>query len=590
MVQQTNDDWIEALVESGPGCWNVQQPLYDRVRALPEAERKEGLLRLVADVAALVLEPTDRVPLRPRVPSIQRPVDEITSDELDELERIVNRAPADLRARIHDVVWAHRRGEELGHAVVRAYCDAARELAHGGVDVLDTPASRLERAQHVARMMRWREGDDETRALLLELLRDPSLRPEHHLGLAEIASAFGPSVATEAAELIEGIGTLALAANERREAADWDWARRALQVAADAFVAAGDLEKARLVRLRRAESFLQHAAWLEARPGTTGFMRAALVEDAVHAFRRANADRDVIEAAVRQLRAVQKASTAEFKTVLSETIDIREEATAAIRAVSGKSFRDALHALVRLHRPPPVQGLREHAAEAASTFVVQFLIPVRRIDAEGRTVATQSVAIDDRSDAALRPSMLEHAALTRKLAVEALIIPAVQRIALEHSATFSEWTAVLEDCHLVQPARAQSLATGLRAGLHFDQLVAVPVLVPQLEHLLRLIVLSRGGITVAMAEDSTQKEVMISSLLAKKELADALGADWVFDLTALLVDAGTGNLRNTIAHGMLDDRGIYGVDGFYLWYTVLRMLLLMRMSKLEPDGVPDTTA
>jgi hypothetical protein len=187
-------------------------------------------------------------------------------------------------------------------------------------------------------------------------------------------------------------------------------------------------------------------------------------------------------------------------------------------------------------------------------------MPVRRLDQHGRTVAVENASRRDDGTDALLPTMRQHAAVARNFAVIGAILPALQRIALEHGGTLRDWQDLLAEQPLAVPPRIRSLSVGLQAGLQTEMLVAVPVLVPQLEHLLRLIVKSRGGMTTSLADDGTQKEVLLQALLGKPELSDAIGADTVFDLEGLLIDQATGNLRNLFAHGMLDDGDFFRTD------------------------------
>lgn len=582
----TTPNWINDIAGAGAGCWDLAEHLRTRIRSHEEIDAQVELLEAIA---GFILEPVARAPLRARIPSAQIGIDALNDAALEWLDAIAPQLPIDLRTRVCDVLWIRRRGgEERGHAVVRSYCEAAVALRDAGALRPDTPASRIARGRAVAVRMKWDDGLDLTHETFMSLLRSAATLAPHRLGLAQIAPEFGREAAREAAELMERLAEEELAAIALRPAANWDWPRRALEVAADDFDAAQLPDRARAARLRRAGTFVEHAEWLTKIPGVSTMLRTMLLEDAVLALRRAGAGRELIDRVHRDLRELQHRARDEFAAGEPIKYDVTDVALEAIDRVKGRSFRDALAALARLSRPTPIAQLREFARQSADTFIAQRIMPVRKIAPDGRTVAAHVPPDDHLSDQALLPTMLEHLQVSRLVAARGVVMPACYRIALEHPATVDDWTELLRGCPLVQPGHLHSLAKGLHAGFHFDLLVAVPVLLPQMEHLLRLIVASRGGLTTTLRDDRTQQEHLLKAILEKKELADAIGEDEVFGLKALLIDQGTGNLRNDVLHGLVDDGRIASADGICLWHAVLRVVMLTGVTKLgmaTPDAL-----
>jgi len=52
---------------------------------------------------------------------------------------------------------------------------------------------------------------------------------------------------------------------------------------------------------------------------------------------------------------------------------------------------------------------------------------------------------------------------------------------------------------------------------------------------------------------------------------DAFGPDMVFDLRGILIERFGHNLRNDLAHGLLDEGSLYGVASIYLWWITIRL-------------------
>src|SRR5207245_94359 len=94
-----------------------------------------------------------------------------------------------------------------------------------------------------------------------------------------------------------------------------------------------------------------------------------------------------------------------------------------------------------------------------------------------------------------------------------------------------------------------------------DYLTATNLLMPQLENALRYVLDQRGILTSSIDEDGIQEEFDLNKLLRSPEhyaaLADVFGEDTVFDLRGLLVERMGSNLRNMVAHGLIDHDQFY---------------------------------
>ena len=70
------------------------------------------------------------------------------------------------------------------------------------------------------------------------------------------------------------------------------------------------------------------------------------------------------------------------------------------------------------------------------------------------------------------------------------------------------------------------------------------------------------------------------------EVEKAFGAALAFELRAVFCDTAGPNLRNVLAHGLLDDAEIVTASSVYAWWFCLR-LAMMPFLKRKPDGDGD---
>jgi len=62
-------------------------------------------------------------------------------------------------------------------------------------------------------------------------------------------------------------------------------------------------------------------------------------------------------------------------------------------------------------------------------------------------------------------------------------------------------------------------------------------------------------------------------------------------MKALLVVAGDANMRNDIAHGLIDDAGAWSYNSLYMWWFCLRLVMLPVIQMMEgAAATPPTEA
>jgi len=83
-----------------------------------------------------------------------------------------------------------------------------------------------------------------------------------------------------------------------------------------------------------------------------------------------------------------------------------------------------------------------------------------------------------------------------------------------------------------------------------------------------------------------QPERSLGPLLETPEALHAFGADGLFELQDLFTEQLGTNLRNEVAHGLLDDSGLFGADVLYAWWLLLRIFVIT--SKLSEHQDPGT--
>jgi len=104
-------------------------------------------------------------------------------------------------------------------------------------------------------------------------------------------------------------------------------------------------------------------------------------------------------------------------------------------------------------------------------------------------------------------------------------------------------------------------------------LLAAHLLIPQVEQSLRYALSQRGSIVSGLDSQQIQEEYTLNSMIFryKSEISQIFDEDILFDLQGLLVERFGSNLRNLLAHGLMDHNEFYSWHILYLWWLVLRL-------------------
>ena len=139
------------------------------------------------------------------------------------------------------------------------------------------------------------------------------------------------------------------------------------------------------------------------------------------------------------------------------------------------------------------------------------------------------------------------------------------------------------------PGRERIFSQGLYAGFGQDFLTAVHLLVPQIENSLRHLMKTRDIITTKLDHSGIQRQIDLNELVVDPRLSGIVSEDILFQLRCVLTDNRGPNLRNQLAHGMLDDGAFFSVDGVYVWWLILVLCIFSPVvTGSRPDLTPDT--
>ncbi|WP_158621146.1 DUF4209 domain-containing protein [Pseudomonas sp. p106] len=494
----------------------------------------------------------------------------------------------ELRARFLDVIWIQGRSFPAAQAAVEAYLASALKLE----DPKDWNSSvkRMERALRLSAGLG--KGGTELRQKVLNeieamLHRHKGMDPLYlTLRLTRLLLEFNHGDTRQFADYARS------AATEAEDALDFWRAKDYLQLEADCHRAAGDIEKQGAALRDSAETLVKEAELAQKRSGRGAMVAASVLSDAVEAMRQAPGGRERAAELHEKLLVLQQESVVEFKPI-STSLDITQLIQNSTAAVRDKTINEAIIAFCHMAKPPSVADLIREVHKQARVAVFSSLISSEVLNSRGRVIA-RAPSLEESDDPkleGLRWRMFGQARMGRSLAVQATLNPARMEILGAHSQDRLHLLSLIEHSSWIPPNHQESILRALVAGFEGDMLVAGHLIPPQLEALIRHVVESLGGATSMLEPGGVQPERPLGVLLETPEALRAFGADGVFELQDLLIDPLGTNLRNEVAHGLLDDSGMFETDVLYAWWLLLRYCVLTsKIAARRLGETPPSTA
>ena len=196
---------------------------------------------------------------------------------------------------------------------------------------------------------------------------------------------------------------------------------------------------------------------------------------------------------------------------------------------------------------------------------------------------------DEEYQAIIWAEMVTSFAMEVGLVVRGMIWPALEVVALEHRLREGEFILLASRSPIVSAGRARLFGKALFAGYERDFTEALHLLVPQIEHMVRSHLKAAGVKTTNLDKKGIENETGLSALMELPEVEKIFGEDIAFEIKALFCDPLGPNLRNELAHGLLDDDQSESIYSIYAWWLGLKLVFIPFWSSLRKADAPGGT-
>ncbi len=243
--------------------------------------------------------------------------------------------------------------------------------------------------------------------------------------------------------------------------------------------------------------------------------------------------------------------------------------------ISGLSFLEALKALISYLEYPSVEKLKQESEMERSNPLGLFSPAINsfRVTNVNLQSRCESQNLDD-SERDLIGYFAQRYFCCYKIITLPPVMEGLKIIRKEHSnIKEDDWIIILEES-FIPKERLESFSIGFYNWFYKRNLVALPILIPQFENLIRYLLQdSQNDTAVYRNKERKQEEESFKNNFNNEIIENKLGQDLVFQFKALLfADKGL-NLRNKIEHGLVDDLAFSDLESDYLVLLMLKVVL-----------------
>lgn len=496
--------------------------------------------------------------------------DRFTAEQLSFFGEIVTEiSDYEIASRIADVLWLRTKNYKMAELAIKAYLNSARYLED--FKNWTQTQRRLERAVQLASSL-GRKGKAYPRAIkaIKNLLNRCNGEDPLYLS-AELMRLLQERGEGDVKKYARFAKKLALNAESQN---DFHRARRHWETKAGWHFLEKKSEKVREARINVAECYEKESEFNLANRQPKFIMASHPIEQAIVAYRKAGDSEKKIDELKLRLRKFQSNAVRELPLISSGCVDISDIVLNTENLIAGMGFTDALKCLAFLHRPSSVGLVRKQVEQNRKKYLFATFFPKRYFSASGRGIANQPA---DGEEAVLA-DIFHYMTESYQVAAKGIIEPARRIILLEHAARVLDLRDLVENHPFIPPDREFIVARGLHAGLTGDFLTAIHFLIPQFEESIRHILIQRGVVPSSSYDTGIQDEFSLNKLLTNPKFTEMLyklfGEDLIFEFRGVLVERFGANLRNELAHGLIDHGTFYSYAAVYFWWLALRFYLL----------------
>lgn len=193
---------------------------------------------------------------------------------------------------------------------------------------------------------------------------------------------------------------------------------------------------------------------------------------------------------------------------------------------------------------PKKDEIKERMFELAKTAPLSYLISTSIQDNRGRVIATIGSLEDDLDGRLINE-------ISQSLSFQAIFVRHIfYKITSEKILNANNFIDFIKDSPVFAESRLEIIQRGIQAYYDNDLVVAIHLLIPQIEEAVRNLIELAGGVVLKTSRGGGYQLKTFDEILRDDIIKQVLGEDIQLYLRVLFTDPRGWNLRNDVCHGM----------------------------------------
>lgn len=273
----------------------------------------------------------------------------------------------------------------------------------------------------------------------------------------------------------------------------------------------------------------------------------------------------------------------EYRTDMSDTYEIIDE------MYENLSFQEALIQLAKTVYIRKVDEIKKATVDNTRKNVFSSLAQKTFIDNDGHTVAKidpLSIKNPEKDEELFVQHMINDEQRYEDLQGHYILRYQINKIEkMEFSV--DDVYDIVSDSIIIPEGRSKIIAEGLYYGLKGEMYLSLHILVPQTEQIFRRLASECGDVVFDVKNNGIEQASMLKSVFELPNLNECCDESILFVFKGMMIEKSGSNIRNLIAHGLMDEPQAYSGNAVFFLCSLIRLILFSSRKVLLINNASD---
>ena len=243
--------------------------------------------------------------------------------------------------------------------------------------------------------------------------------------------------------------------------------------------------------------------------------------------------------------------------------------------IKGLSLEECIIYFLKVVDFPRKDSLKQRIKDELKISPLASMIPVSIVNKTGRVLCLLDpiIGIDLDADSFTLDRHLAHKLLIETQIYSLGIEYLINHINQTYDVTPEVLDFLVEDNLIVPENRRSIFKYAIYLFFNDRRYEAMHILAPQVENLFRELAKNCGGSITTIDNHGIGQVKLLKSIFETAELLECYNSDILFLFRSLLIEIAGGNIRNDIAHGLLDEDDIGRSEYSYFFGALIKLIL-----------------